>query len=647
MKIHKRLIVLVGLGMLLIVTITVFSLQNITFVFSHTMKGMERISRDVRRIWNIEKKIEGMSRAVHDFIESGEEAYRSSYETSRAAVQRMLDEMSSLDLSRHEMEVLASIMSDFHGMERKAGRIFALASPAGADRTLAMNLWREMDGLLRWMENDIEKYKEESALRLDDTGRDLRSTKIRINILFGVILLTSMSFLFGFGFYIHRKVSMPLSDLWEGAEAVSRGNLDYQVRLHGESDIVRLGERFNEMAQKLRISYADLERKLLDRTKQLAALNSVALALGQAGNLKAVLQKSLVKVLESLTGMEPRGGIFLTDPDGERLRLFANVGLSPEFVQQEETIHMGECLCGAVAQTGELLFTEEGCADPRHTRNASGGAHSHIIIPIKSRGLVLGVIFLYPEKHFTLRPSDIQMLDTIGAQLGMAVENLRLYGEVKESSEKYWDLFENSREIMFTMDTSGVLTSVNESTEKFFGYSKVELTGMNVLDFLAGEGKETARRALAGESVSAMGLIEFEVLKRDGSRAFVEISGRNMYQNRVLAGFQVAARDVTEQKTLREMLVKAERLAAIGQVGVAVRHEINNPLTTVIGNVELLLERHNGSRDDLKARLQVVLSNALRIAEIVKRLQDIRQDKTVEYLKGVKMTDLEEEGGGR
>jgi signal transduction histidine kinase len=74
------------------------------------------------------------------------------------------------------------------------------------------------------------------------------------------------------------------------------------------------------------------------------------------------------------------------------------------------------------------------------------------------------------------------------------------------------------------------------------------------------------------------------------------------------------------------------------------RHEINNPLTTIIGNTELLLDRLEGGQGDLRKRLQMVLDNALRIAEIVKRLQDIKQDRTVEYRKGVKMTDLTKEG---
>ncbi len=251
-------------------------------------------------------------------------------------------------------------------------------------------------------------------------------------------------------------------------------------------------------------------------------------------------------------------------------------------------------------------------------------------------------MFLYPTTEFTLQPSDIQMLDSIGAQLGMAIENFRFYVEVKESSEKFWDLFENARDILFTMDGEGHFTAVNRSAEKFLGYSKVELHGKSVFDFLTTESADAARKRLLGERAGMRRIVELEVLKRDGSHAYVEVSARAMFENRVAVGYQLSARDVTEQKHLREMLVKAERVGAIGQVGVAVRHEINNPLTTVIGNIELLMERYEDKDKDLFVRLETILNNALRIAEIVKRLEGIKKEKTVDYLKGVKMTDLKE-----
>jgi two-component system NtrC family sensor kinase len=367
--------------------------------------------------------------------------------------------------------------------------------------------------------------------------------------------------------------------------------------------------------------------------------------LGRNNALRQILQRSLATVLETFSDMEPRGGIFLCEPEGESLRLVAHQGLDPGFVRREERIRMGECLCGAVARTGEMVVSEQGCRDPRHTREP-GQDHAHIIVPIKSRGSVLGVMFLYPTTRFSVKPSDVQMFDTIGAQLGMAVENLRLYGDVREAGAKFWDLFENARDILFTIDPNGSLTAVNRAMESFLGLTKRELVGRNVAEFFAGAGKEQTLRILAGELPLADRVYEFEVVKADGNRAFLEISGRSLFLQGRPVGFQMAARDVTEQKTLRELLVQAERLAAIGQIGIAMRHEINNPLTTVIGNAELLLERYESAGSDLKKRLELIVENSVRIANILKRLQDMKQDRTVEYVKGVKMTDLGPEGQG-
>jgi hypothetical protein len=66
----------------------------------------------------------------------------------------------------------------------------------------------------------------------------------------------------------------------------------------------------------------------------------------------------------------------------------------------------------------------------------------------------------------------------------------------------------------------------------------------------------------------------------------------------------------------------ADVLAAVRRQETAVRHEINNPLTTIIGNVELLIERYEHKDKDLHARLEVILNNALRIAETTRRLQN-------------------------
>lgn len=639
MSIHRRLIVLVGLGMLLILAISILSFHNITSMFSQTTKSVSQISLEVRKIWNIEQKIGDAARMVHEYARTGEPINQRNYETFHAAVTRMLDEIGRDPLQERSQKVLASLVSDFRTMEAKAERVFTLDIGRKEERILAEKLVADLDNLVVWMNHDIERYKEENAVRLTAVAQEIQNTRIRINSFFTVILITSVGFLFLLGAYLYRKVSLPIGQLWQGAEAISRGDLNYQMRVRGERDIVKLAERFNDMAQKLKVSYDDLERRLLERTKQVAALNSVALTLGGRGTLREVLQRSLTTVLANFPAMEPRGGIFLREADGEHLRLTAHVGLAPEYIAREERIRLGECLYGVVAKTGEILVTEQGGDDPR-SRAGESPNHPNIIVPIKSRDVVLGVMFLYPAERFELKPSDIQMLDTVGAQLGMAIENIRLYDEIKESSEKYWDLFEKSRDILYTTDLEGNLTAVNEAMELFLGRPKHKLVGTNSLEFLTEEGKERVRRILAGQEDLADRIFELAVIRPNGVPAFVEISVRSILNRNRPVGFQISARDVTEQKNLRELLVRAERLAAIGQVVVTVRHEINNPLTTVIGNAELLLERYEKSGNDLKRRLDLILENALRISEIVKRLQEIKEDRTVEYVKGVKMTDL-------
>ena len=541
---------------------------------------------------------------------------------------------------------IVSVCAGITALESVADRPIALKDPLHKDRRAAGILLAEADHVVEKINRDIDNhFRDEQALQIARLPDYTSLQQKKVLLFSSALLVLTVGFLLVFGVYLHRKIAAPLSALWKGASEISRGNLDYQMQLSGKSDVAQLAEQFNDMAQKLKESYTDLERKLLERTNELAAIDAVALTLSKAGNLRDMLSRSLDKIMENMAGLEARGGVFLCEPDGETLRLVAHKGLSPQFVEQEGTIRMGECLCGMVAQSGEILYSEKGCGDIRHSRDHDAASHSHIIIPVKSRGIVFGVVFLYPQKEFSPKPSDLQMLDTIGTQLGMAVENLRFYAEVKESSEKFWDLFENSRDILFTTDGSGVLTAVNKEAEQFSGFSKTELVGKNVLDFLTPEGAEEARRLLGGENVTPDRMMEFEVVRRDGTHAFVELSARRLPGLGAPAGYQISARDITEQKLMREKLLRAERLGAIGEIVIAVRHEVNNPLTTVIGNIELLIERYGDRDRDLESRLEVILSNALRIAEIVKQLQAIKRDKVVEYVRGVTMTDLRQSSG--
>jgi len=97
------------------------------------------------------------------------------------------------------------------------------------------------------------------------------------------------------------------------------------------------------------------------------------------------------------------------------------------------------------------------------------------------------------------------------------------------------------------------------------------------------------------------------------------------------------------EKAVSPDTIKKERLNAIIQTAATVNHEINNPLTAVLGNIQLLLMRQNEFDDELVRKLRVVEESALRIKEVTQKLMHITSDNVTEYTPGSEMIDLSEE----
>ena len=95
----------------------------------------------------------------------------------------------------------------------------------------------------------------------------------------------------------------------------------------------------------------------------------------------------------------------------------------------------------------------------------------------------------------------------------------------------------------------------------------------------------------------------------------------------------------TARRRAEEELRKARYLAGIGELSLALQHEINNPLAALLTNAALL---KGGilSPDDAKTTLGVIDEQARRIAEVVRRLNALQDPRSVEYARGQLMVDL-------
>jgi two-component system cell cycle response regulator len=94
-----------------------------------------------------------------------------------------------------------------------------------------------------------------------------------------------------------------------------------------------------------------------------------------------------------------------------------------------------------------------------------------------------------------------------------------------------------------------------------------------------------------------------------------------------------------ENRRMEEALRQARYLAGIGETAVALQHEINNPLAALLGNVQLL-ERGMVPPDEQASVLAQLVTQGKRIADVVRRLREMTEVKSVDYAGGIRMLDL-------
>lgn len=162
------------------------------------------------------------------------------------------------------------------------------------------------------------------------------------------------------------------------------------------------------------------------------------------------------------------------------------------------------------------------------------------------------------------------------------------------------------------------------------------------------DGLEVCRRVRAhAEGTHAFILV---ITARSGMHSLDAVldAGADDYLSKPVAPEDIAARlriaerrmeQAAARRAAEAELQKARYLAGVGEVSLAIQHEINNPLAALLTN-SALISSGMLAADEVPASLKVIDEQARRIAEVVRKLQGIEAPRSVEYLKGQRMVDL-------
>jgi diguanylate cyclase (GGDEF)-like protein/PAS domain S-box-containing protein len=167
---------------------------------------------------------------------------------------------------------------------------------------------------------------------------------------------------------------------------------------------------------------------------ELLTLNRISTEMSRTIELNDLLHSALDTITGSkLFDIQKKGGVFIVEK--EKLNLVAFMGHDDAFLQAHENLTLDDCLCGLAARTGEAIISSNAICDDRHTiRYPNMNDHGHVIIPLKTADRVVGVMYLYLRAGAKIGKNGRDLLQNIGNQLAVSIENARLFEKTKELS---------------------------------------------------------------------------------------------------------------------------------------------------------------------------------------------------------------------
>jgi two-component system NtrC family sensor kinase len=351
----------------------------------------------------------------------------------------------------------------------------------------------------------------------------------------------------------------------------------------------QLDRRISELFSLQELSYVLSESIQLDRI-----VDQVAKYAGrflQADGAIVVLaddeQGRFLRVAGAAGSLEPLIGQVTEDPDTALVR----------FAMQRERIEVAQ-----------------GVALP--TVNLIGGTtvRSAAVAPLRSQGVTMGALAVADRQGGPFTTEDLWLLSTVATNASVVLANGRLYEIVRRSKDEWETAFNALAEGIAVVGPGDTILRANRALAALAELPERELVGRRFTETLLGASESVAQlieSSHLGERTTPV----VARLERTGrvlrvtAAPFAERAGRVV----------LLVEDVTEQRIMEAQLIQNDKMASIGQLVSGVAHELNNPLTSIAGLTELLLERELHP-DVPREHLRVIHDQADRAGRIVRNL---------------------------
>ena len=232
--------------------------------------------------------------------------------------------------------------------------------------------------------------------------------------------------------------------------------------------------------------------------------------------------------------------------------------------------------------------------------------------PIVAAGKIIGAVSLSARTPSRYGERDLQIVQAVAGQAAIALVNARLLWMLSAGKRQWEQTVDAIGQAFCVIDSTETIRRANRAFGRIVDSPLTALAGRPWAELLPTAGAGAVANALA--SIDA------------GESFEIEAGGRLLFVSALTigdedeAGAVLVFEDQTEKRRLQDQLIQSEKMSAMGQLIAGVAHDLNNPLASVVGFADYLVEREDNAPDDLIEPLRAIRQEAERAASIVRNL---------------------------